>query len=159
MVQRAQTHAPRSPGVTRQLPVFAVIGALSTVAHLGLFTALRPLLDAQLANLVALLVTAVANTAANRRFTFGVRGTEGAARHQLQGLVAFAAGLALSSGALALAHRTLSDSAHVEIGALIVANGAATVLRFTLLRMWVFRGGGPRTGEGLSSPPVGADRT
>ena len=32
-------------------------------------------------------LTAVANTAANRRLTFGVRGREGAARQQLQGLV------------------------------------------------------------------------
>jgi len=138
MAQRVQTHAPRAAGVARQLPVFAVIGVLSTAAHLGLFAALRPALDAQLANLVALLVTAVANTAANRRFTFGVRGAVGAARHQLQGLAAFLAGLALSSGALGLVHRTLPDAPYVEIGALIVANGAATVLRFTLLRRWVF---------------------
>ena len=39
------------------------------------------------ANFIALLVTAVANTAANRRFTFGVRGPRDAVRHQVQGLV------------------------------------------------------------------------
>jgi putative flippase GtrA len=82
----------------------------------------------------------VANTAANRRFTFRVRGADGAARHQLQGLVAFFAGLALSSGALAVVHRTLPDETQVEIGALIVANAAATALRFVLLRLWVFKG-------------------
>ncbi|MEU1181592.1 GtrA family protein [Streptomyces sp. NPDC005820] len=138
MAQRVETHAPRTAGVARQLPVFAVIGVLSTLAHLGLFTALRPVLDAQLANLVALFTTAVANTAANRRFTFRIRGKEGVARHQLQGLVAFLAGLALSSGALALVHRMVSDAPHVEIAALVVANGTATILRFTLLRWWVF---------------------
>lgn len=127
-------------GVARQLPVFAIIGVLSTAAYLGLYTALRPALDAQSANLVSLLATAVANTAANRRFTFRVHGVEGAARHQLQGLVAFFAGLALSSGALAVVHRTLPDAPHVEVGALIVANVAATALRFVLLRLWVFRG-------------------
>ncbi|MFC9676341.1 MULTISPECIES: GtrA family protein [unclassified Streptomyces] len=127
-------------GVTRQLPAFAVIGVMSTAAYLGLYTALRPVLDAQPANLAALLVTAVANTAANRRFTFRVRGADGAARHQLQGLAAFLAGLALSSGALAVAHRTLPEAPHMELGALIVANAAATVLRFALLRLWVFRG-------------------
>lgn len=127
-------------GIARQLPVFAIIGVLSTAAYLGLYTALRPVLDAQSANLVALLVTAVANTAANRRFTFRVRGTDGAARHQLQGLVAFIAGLALSSGALAVVHRILPDQTQVEVGALIVANAAATALRFVLLRLWVFRG-------------------
>ncbi|MCF3132590.1 GtrA family protein [Streptomyces olivochromogenes] len=127
-------------GFARQLPVFAIIGLVSTAAYLGLYVALRPVLDAQPANLVALLVTAVANTAANRRFTFRVRGAEGAARHQLQGLVAFFAGLALSGGALAVVHRTLPDAPEVEVGALIVANAAATALRFVLLRLWVFRG-------------------
>ena len=39
-------------------------------------------------------VTAVANTAANRRLTFGVRGAAGRLRHQAQGLVVFAIGLA-----------------------------------------------------------------
>ncbi|CAM5690296.1 GtrA family protein [Streptomyces aurantiogriseus] len=155
--------APRSTRVTRQLPVFAVIGLLSTAAYLGLYTALRPVLDAQPANLVALLVTAVANTAANRRFTFRVQGAEGAARHHLQGLVAFVAGLALSSGALAVAHRTLSDAPRVEIAALIVANAAATALRFTLLRLWVFGGAGhrghkvPNRRGPAVMPPVGAD--
>ncbi|MFF3907696.1 GtrA family protein [Streptomyces sp. NPDC001848] len=127
-------------GVGRQLPVFAVIGVLSTAAYLGLYAALRPVLDAQPANLVALLVTAVANTAANRRFTFGVQGADGAVRHQLQGLAAFFAGLVLSSGALALVHRALPDAPHIaEVGALIVANAAATAARFALLRLWVFR--------------------
>jgi putative flippase GtrA len=127
-------------GVARQLPVFAIIGGMSTVAYLGLYAALRSTLDVQLANLVALLVTTVANTAANRRFTFRVHGAHGAARQQLQGLVVFFCGLALSSGALTAVHRTLPDTPHlVEIGALIVANAAATVLRFLLLRLWVFR--------------------
>lgn len=138
MALRVQTHAPRAVGAVRQLPAFAVVGALSTVAYLGLYALLRQAFDAQPANLVALLVTAVANTAANRRFTFRVRGAAGAARQHLRGLVAFAAGLALSAGALAVAHRTLSDAPRVEIGALIVANAAATAVRFLLLRRWVF---------------------
>ena len=54
------------------------------------------------ANVVALLLTSIANTAANRRLTFGVRGRDGAARHQFQGLIIFGLGLALTTGALAL---------------------------------------------------------
>ncbi len=42
-------------------------------------------LSAQWANALALLVTAVANTAANRRLTFGVRGAAGRLRHQRPG--------------------------------------------------------------------------
>ncbi|MFF1869355.1 GtrA family protein [Kitasatospora herbaricolor] len=128
------------PGAVRQLPVFAVVGAVSTVAYLGLYVALSPVVGDRTANLIGLLVTAVANTAANRRFTFKVRGSAGAARHQVQGLVAFVAGLVLSSGALEVVARVAPDaSTTVKVGALVAANAAATLLRFVLLRLWVFR--------------------
>ena len=66
-------------------------------------------MSAQAANVISLLVTAVANTAANRRLTFGISGRSNAARHQVKGLIAFGIGLALTSGALAALH---SGSAH-----------------------------------------------
>ena len=53
----------------RQLPSFAAIGVVSTLAYLGLFWLLRSVTGAMTATAVALLATAVANTAANRRFT------------------------------------------------------------------------------------------
>ncbi len=118
---------------------FAAIGALSTLAYLVLFLALRPSTGAQTANLLALLITAIANTAANRRFTFGVRGG-GGGRHQLQGLAVFALGLALTSGSLWLLQTLTTHPARlVELTVLVAANLAATVLRFVLLREWVFR--------------------
>ena len=61
-------------------------------------------MGAQAANAVSLLVTAVANTAVNRRVTFGIRGRAQAGRHQVRGLIAFGIGLALTSGALAVLH-------------------------------------------------------
>jgi hypothetical protein len=76
-------------GMPNQLVRFAAVGVLSTLAYLVLFAALRPLGGAQLANLLALLITAVANTAVNRRLTFGVRGPENLLRHQVQGLLIF----------------------------------------------------------------------
>jgi putative flippase GtrA len=128
-------------GLPRQLARFAGIGVASTVAYLLLFIVLRTVMGAQVANLTALLVTAVANTAANRRLTFGVSGLAGAARHQMQGLVVFALGLALTSGGLAALHAVAATpSRPVELAVLVVANLAATVLRFLLLRAWVFRG-------------------
>jgi putative flippase GtrA len=128
------------PGVPRglagQAVRFALIGVASTVAYLLLFVLLRTIVTAQPANLVALLVTAVANTAANRRFTFAVRGTEHVGRHQFQGLIVFGIGLLLTSGALVL----VGDSGRgVEVGVLVLANLLATLLRFVLLRAWVFR--------------------
>src|SRR3954447_10836043 len=66
-------------GLVGQLVRFAVIGMLSTLAYLLIFVVLRSVSPAQVANLTALLFTAVANTAANRRVTFGMRGRDGAA--------------------------------------------------------------------------------
>jgi hypothetical protein len=83
--------APSVPGVPtampRQLVRFAAVGVASTVAHLLLYVLLRNVTGAIAANVVAMLVTTIANTAANRRLTFGVRGRDGAACHQAQGLV------------------------------------------------------------------------
>ena len=57
-----------------------------------------------MANVVALLLTAIANTAANRAYTFGVRGRARVVRHQGQGLAVFALAWALTSGSLAALH-------------------------------------------------------
>jgi putative flippase GtrA len=133
--QFGRAGAPRS--LLGQGVRFSAIGILSTLAYLGLFLLLRPL-GPQPANLIALRATAVANTAANRRFTFGVRGAVGAVRHQFEGLVVFAVGLALTSGALAVLHWVADPPRMLELAVLVLANLAATVLRFVLLRNWVF---------------------
>jgi putative flippase GtrA len=126
------------PTLARQIVRFAAVGVASTIAYLLLFVLLRGGLGAQAANLLALLMTAMANTAANRRFTFGVRG-QGVARHQLQGLVVFGLGLAMTSGALAaLSWINPDPKRFVEVAVLLLANLAATVVRFVLLREWVF---------------------
>jgi putative flippase GtrA len=128
-------------GLVPQVVRFAVIGVLSTLAYVVLFVLLRGVLPAQAANLTALLVTAVANTAANRRLTFGIRGSRGAARAQVQGLVVFGLGLALTSGSLAVLKAAAPHTrTAVELLVLVVANALATVLRFVLFRGWVFRG-------------------
>ena len=93
-----------------------------------------------MANAVALLITAIANTAANRRFTFAVRGRPRVVRHQAPGLVVFALALVLTAGCLWLLHALdAHPSRFAELAVLIGANLAATVLRFVLLRGWVFR--------------------
>lgn len=76
-------HGRRRPGaeLATQLGRFATIGVASTVLHLGLFAALTGVLGALAANLVALLVSTVLNTAANRAWTFEVRGRQDALRH------------------------------------------------------------------------------
>ncbi|MFD9389705.1 glycosyltransferase [Streptomyces sp. NPDC060000] len=138
-------------GLARQLVGFCVVGGLSTLFYLLLYSVFRQFGGSQLANALALLVSAVANTAANRRLTFGVRGSGGAVKHQAQGLVVFGIGLALTSGSLFALNTATSSPAHsTELAVLIAANLAATVLRFLLFRVWVFsdrrEGGEPTAG-------------
>jgi putative flippase GtrA len=128
-------------GGRQRLVRFALVGLASTAAYVLLFLTLRHGLGAQAANAVSLLVTAVANTAVNRRLTFGIAGRQHAIRHQLRGLIAFGAGLALTSAALAGLDLVAPGSGRAaELSVLLTAALAATLLRFGLYRSWVFRG-------------------
>ncbi|HYH32752.1 MAG TPA: glycosyltransferase [Pseudonocardia sp.] len=132
------------PGVPAGLPAelvrFALVGVCSTLAYLALYVLLRAGLGPFGANLVALVVTAVANTAANRRLTFGIRGSARAVRHHVQGLVVFGLGLGLTTGALAALAASASGAGRpVELVVLVTANALATVLRFVAFRGWIFR--------------------
>ncbi|SNR81151.1 bifunctional glycosyltransferase family 2/GtrA family protein [Actinomadura mexicana] len=157
-------------GMARQLPAFAVIGVLSTLAQLILFVLLRLFLGPLWANALSLLITAVGNTAANRRFTFGVTGNRRALRQQLEGGAAFLLGLALSTGGLALLHAAAPGAGRaVEVAALVAANALATLVRFLLMRAWIFHprrlgdhpaatAAGPVAGPAAAPAPA-ADRT
>jgi putative flippase GtrA len=132
--------AQAAPTFFGQVVRFLIVGALSTVAYGLLYLVLADLVPSQVANFLALLITAIANTSANRRFTFGVRGPTGLVRHQFQGLVVFGLAWAITSGSLALllaVHPGAGSKA--ELVVLTAANLVATVLRFVLLRLWVFR--------------------
>jgi putative flippase GtrA len=130
---------PPGDNLTSQLVRFAAVGAVSTLGYLLLYAALRPAAGPQAANALALLTCAVVNTTANRRLTFGLRGRSGAVRHQARGMVAFLVGLALTSGSLVALHHIAPEASHsTEIAVLVIANLAATLLRFLLMRAWVF---------------------
>lgn len=140
-------------GLARQLVGFCVVGGISTLLYLGLYSVFRLGVGPQAANAVALLLSALANTAANRRLTFGVRGRDRAVRHQAQGLVVFAIGLALTSGSLAALAAAGGDASHrTELTVLVAANLAATVLRFLLFRAWVFPDRERRDAAGAPQP-------
>lgn len=125
-------------GLVGQLARFTVVGVTSTLAFGLLYLLLRPM-GPQVANFLALAVTAVLNTAANRRFTFGVRGTEGRARHHLFGWGVFLFGWAVTSGSLLALNDWRPDaSAGLELAVLVISNLVATATRFVGLR-WVFR--------------------
>ena len=137
------------PGMVGQMVRFGIVGVVSTVAYALLYLLLHPAMGAQAANLSALLLTAIANTAANRAFTFGVRGRSGVARHQMHGLLVFAFGLAITSGSLFALHRfDPTVSKEFELSGLVLANLVATLVRFVALRR-VFGVGAARRAEGL----------
>jgi putative flippase GtrA len=151
--------AGRYGQLAAQLARFFVVGVASTVAYVLLYLLLRGSLPAQAANALSLLLTAMANTAVNRRVTFGIRGRAHAARHQLRGLIAFGIGLAVTSGALVALHAVSAEPGRAaEVAVLVAANLAATVVRFALYRNWVFRGRGGRAGPPprQASPPARA---
>ncbi|MEJ3655414.1 GtrA family protein [Actinomycetes bacterium KLBMP 9759] len=123
-------------GVGNQLVWFAAIGVASLVTHAVLYLLLRTVLPALVANALALGLAAVLNTAANRRFTFGVRGWRGALRHHVEGGATFLLSLTATSASLLLAGSGLSRIA--ELAVLYIGDAVATAIRFTLLRYWVF---------------------
>jgi putative flippase GtrA len=147
--------AADSPGrrLSGQLVSFVLIGVASTVAYVLLYLLLRSVVAAQAANAVSLLLTAVANTAVNRRVTFGIRGRTHAARHQVRGLISFAIGLALTSGALAALRASAPGASRTaELTVLVAANLTATLVRFGLYRSWVFRQPRPGSPPDASAP-------
>ncbi len=138
--QLGSSRSSAAPGsLFRQAVRFGAVGVVSTAAYVLLFMLMQGWAGAQAANLSALLITAIGNTAANRRFTFGVGGQTNAARHHVEGLIVFAIALTITSGSLGVLH-TVVDQPHqlLELGVLVLDNLVATAVRFVLLRGWVF---------------------
>ena len=136
-------------GLARQLVGFCVVGALSTLFYLA------PVLrssDWAPARRSPTAARCWCRPSPTRQPTGGspsayAAGT-GAVRHQAQGLVVFAIGLALTSGSLAALGAASGSPSHgTELAVLIAANLAATVLRFLLLRAWVFPDRAPAAGR------------
>ncbi len=123
-----------------QLARFGVIGIASTAAYVALYAAMRTWMEAAVANGIALVVTAVANTAANRRFTFGVSGSRGLGLDHAAGLAAFGIALAITTGSLsALSALAPAASRPVEVVVLVAANALATAIRYFILRHSITR--------------------
>jgi glycosyltransferase involved in cell wall biosynthesis len=132
---------------------FAGVGAISTVAYVALFAALAPSLGSYLANAVAIGVCSLGNTAAHR-------GMAGAARHGLDRWHRSATAAALLGVSLAFTTAVLVatqaaglTSLAPQVCAVALANLAAAVVRFGILRTWVFR---PAFGTHLATTGGGA---
>jgi glycosyltransferase involved in cell wall biosynthesis len=118
---------------------FLAVGVCSTVAYALLFLLLRGPLGAGGANALALAVTAVGNTHANRRLTFRVRGRANLLRQHAMGAVVYVLTLALTTGALAVLQALdPAPPRALELSVLLAATVCATVTRYVALRTWVF---------------------
>lgn len=118
---------------------FAVVGAISTVLHLGLFAVFSAAgFPAQATNTIALVLATLFNTGANRRWTFGVRGRSRLLRHHGQGLAVFAITWAATAASLAVLAVLRPDApTWLATTVLAVATAASTALRFFALRAWM----------------------
>lgn len=131
----------RDTGLVWQLLSFGAIGVVSTAVTLVLYAMFRSVMNPLVANLLALIVTTMFNTEANRRFTFlGPRGSSG--RVHFQGLIIFGLYYAFTSAALLVLHSTVAEPGRMlELTVLLGASLLGTVGRFVLLRGWVFKQG------------------
>lgn len=140
---------------------FAGTGVVNTVAYAALFAALEPGLGSYAANAAALTLCTLGNTAARR-------GMAGSARHGLDGgqrmavaVGLFGVSLATTSAALAAAKSLGFDALPSELAAVTSASALAGLLRFGILRTWVFRpqfGALPKTGTTRPSLEIGPHR-
>ena len=128
------------PSFFGQVLRFGLVGVASTLAFALLYLILQGPFSAQEANFLALLLTAIGNTTANRKFTFGISGPAKLFTQQFQGLLVFLLAWGITSSSLLVLHSVHADAApNVELLTLTAANVLATLIRFVLLRLWVFR--------------------
>lgn len=141
-------------GLGREVLSFAAIGVASTAGYAVLYLLLRSVAGPALANGAALVITAIGNTAANRRLTFGVAGRRSMLRDQVGGLAALGVALGITTAAAAFLGQLAPGAGRlVELGVLVAANGIATTARFLLLRTWLT---GDRRSAGVPASRTGS---
>jgi putative flippase GtrA len=126
-----------------QLLRFAGVGAISTLGYLFLFIAWRPVVGDFGSNALALAICTLFNTAVHRELARNMQGSRHQGRFVAVSAGLFAISLGLTCLGLLAAHALSGSSLPVALVAVTVANAAAAVLRFALLRAWVFRPGSP----------------
>jgi putative flippase GtrA len=139
---------PRTAGdqvATEQLLRFAGVGAVSTLGYLFLFIAWRPAAGTYGANALALAICTLFNTAVHRELAQNLQGPAHRGRFSAVAAGLFAVSLSLTTLALLAAHTLSATSLPLALIAVTVANAAASVVRFAILRAWVFRPAAPLT--------------
>ncbi|MEW2502143.1 MULTISPECIES: GtrA family protein [unclassified Amycolatopsis] len=117
---------------------YLVAGGVTTGLQAVLFLVLRPEFGSQWANLVAIALTTVGNTEFHRRVTFAGRASKAGKRH-LQDFLTFVFYAGYGSIVLATLDAVVSHpTAWEETASLLAASFVGGVVRFAVLRWWVF---------------------
>jgi putative flippase GtrA len=133
---------------------FAGVGVVSTAVYLALVVSLQDVFGIYLANALAIVACSLGNTAVHRRLTYRP-GTGADHRRQVSvGAALMAVSLTGTTAALAATRGVGLDVLVPEMVALTVGNLAAAVVRFGILRTWVFR---PSFGTNLTGELAAAD--
>jgi putative flippase GtrA len=113
---------------------FVAIGSGSTLAYFALFLSLQSPLGPFGANAVALVLCSVGNRAAHQHVSETPDTSSSLVQYLLRGAAGFGVSLAFTTGALIVAASISKGSLPLAIAALVPATGAATIVRFWLLR-------------------------
>ncbi|HJQ47357.1 MAG TPA: GtrA family protein [Amycolatopsis sp.] len=128
----------RRPVVAHPVVWYVIAGVVTTGLQELIFLATRLLIGSVVGNIVAIAITTVLNTEFQRRVTFAGMHTSPLRLHlQSAGTFAFYAGYG-SLVLLSLQAITPSPSATVEAIVLAAASMIGGILRFAVLRWWVF---------------------
>lgn len=125
----------------RQLVLFVSIGAVNTLFYFAMYNGLRLAVHPYVANALAVTASILFSFWANRRFTFQFAGAERGVRRQL-GMFStiFLITLGVSSGALAALFSAVEEPTVLQENLILIgASGSLVLIRFVLMRRWVFR--------------------
>lgn len=133
-----RTDSGHQPQLIRHVPLYVLGGAISTGLQALLFLVLRDPLTPAAANPLAIGVTTLLNTEFHRRVTFR-DATGPRTRQHLQTVGTFLFYACAGTTALALLHLlTDAPSPMTETAVLVATSLFGGILRFLILRSWVF---------------------
>jgi hypothetical protein len=132
------------PVTADQLFRFAGVGIVSLLGYVLLFVGCRQLMGTLAANALDLAICTAFNTVVHTELSRNVGGRVRRGRFVGIAVGLYALSLMLTTLALALVNLVVGPSLTFELLAVTGASAVAAVLRFAVLRTWVFRTGAPR---------------
>lgn len=143
--ERARAQGPTAaeqPPPTRrmheQFAWYVVAGTVTTAAHAGLFLLFRGLIGPFPANLLAIVITATANTEFHRWHTFRGKGSTLGRRAVATGLTILYDATYSTAALLGLQLFVSDPTATQQTATIVAAAALGGLARFLLLRYWVF---------------------